>query len=149
MARYMVVANLTAESPALREEAERIVDGDRAAEFHVVVPRSGVHPGLALLGGIDSRLLRRTRARRVRERLRAVGARQVTIHLARMEPLDEIDQVLREEGPFATVIVSTLPHHLSRWLRTDLPGRISRRHPDLQVLVVTAPHELYVERPAH
>ncbi|MBO0746465.1 MAG: hypothetical protein J2P43_15715, partial [Candidatus Dormibacteraeota bacterium] len=68
-------------------------------------------------------------------------------HLAKMEPLDEIDGVL-SEGEFKAVIVSTLPHYLSHWLRTDLPGRISRRHPDLQVRVVTAPHELYVESPA-
>jgi hypothetical protein len=146
MARYLIVANLTAESPTLRDEAARIVLQDPGAVFEVVVPRSGVHPGLALFGGLDARFLRRTRARRVRERLAAVGAKEVVVHLAKMEPLDEIDDVLREGG-FAGVIVSTLPHHLSRWLRTDLPGRISRRHPDLEVRVVTAPYELYVESP--
>ncbi|MBO0708078.1 MAG: hypothetical protein J2P44_06900 [Candidatus Dormibacteraeota bacterium] len=147
MARYLIVANLTAESPTLRDEAARIVVQDPDAVFDVVVPRSGVTPGLALLGGLDSRTLRRTRARRVRERLASVGARAVVVHLAKMEPLDEIDGVL-SEGEFKAVIVSTLPHYLSHWLRTDLPGRISRRHPDLQVRVVTAPHELYVESPA-
>lgn len=146
MARYLIVANLTAESPTLRDEAARIVVQDPGAVFHVVVPRSGVHPALALFGGLDGRTLRRTRARRVRERLASVGAKAVVIHLAKMEPLDEIDDVLREGG-FAAVIVSTLPHHLSHWLHTDLPGRISRRHPDLQVRVVTAPHDLYVEAP--
>lgn len=147
MARYLIVANLTAESPALRDEAARIVVRDPDAVFEVVVPRSGVHPGLALLGGLDSRKLRLTRARRVRARLASVGAKAVVVHLARMEPLDEIDDILRE-GPVEAVIVSTLPHHLSHWLHTDLPGRISRRHPDLQVRVVTAPHELYVEQAA-
>ncbi len=146
MARYLIVANLTAESPTLRDEAARIVEQDPDAVFDVVVPRSGVRPGLALLGGLDSRKLRLTRARRVRERLAAVGAKAVVIHLAKMEPLDEIEDVLRE-GEFKAVIVSTLPHHLSHWLRTDLPGRISRRHPDLQVRVVTAPYDLYVESP--
>lgn len=147
MARYLIVANLTAESPTLRDEAARIVLQDPSAVFEVVVPRRGVHPALALFGGLDARLLRRTRARRVRERLASVGAKEVVIHLARMEPLDEIDDVLRQGG-FVAVIVSTLPHHVSRWLRTDLPGRISRRHPDLEVRVITAPYELYVESPA-
>lgn len=146
MARYLIVANLTAESPTLREEAARIVEQDPRAVFDVIVPRSGVHPALALFGGLDARLLRRTRAKRVRERLYALGATEVVVHLAKMEPLDEIDDVLNE-GEFAGIVVSTLPHHLSRWLRTDLPGRISRRHPELEVRVVTAPHELYVESP--
>lgn len=144
MARYLIVANLTAESPALRDEAARIVVQDPDAVFDVVVPRGGVNPGLALLGGLDSRTLRRTRARRVRQRLASVGAKAVVVHLARVEPLEEIDDVLGE-GEFKAVIVSTLPHHLSQWLHTDLPGRISRRHPDLEVRVVTAPYQLYVE----
>jgi hypothetical protein len=147
MARYLIVASLTAESPSLLDEAARIVQQDPGAVFDVVVPRSGLHPALALFGGLDARLLRRVRARRVRERLYGLGANTVVVHLAKMEPLNEIDDILRE-SPVQRVIISTLPHHISRWLKTDLPGRISRRHPDLQVMVVTAPHEMYVESPA-
>lgn len=144
MARYLVVANLTAESPTLRDEASRIVKEDPAAQFVVIVPRSGVPPSLALFGGLDGYQLRRERGARVKRRLAAVGASDVVIHHAPQEPLDEIESVLGE-GEFAAVVVSTLPRHLSRWLRTDLPGRISRRHPDLPVYVVSAPRELYLD----
>lgn len=46
MARYLIVANLTAESPTLRDEAARIVVQDPDAVFDVVVPRSGVTPAV-------------------------------------------------------------------------------------------------------
>jgi hypothetical protein len=38
---------------------------------------------------------------------------------------------------FDEVIVSTLPHAVSRWLKTDLPHRIERRF-HLPVHVITA-----------
>lgn len=144
MARYLVVANLTAESPSLRDEASRIVKHDPHARFVVIVPRTGISPFVALFGGLDEYELRRTREERVKRRLAATGVRDVVVHHAPQEPLDEIESVLLE-GRFAAVIVSTLPRHLSRWLRTDLPGRISRLHPELPVHVVSAPRELYVD----
>lgn len=144
MARYLVVANLTAESPVLRDEASRIVERDPQARFVVIVPRSGLPPALALFGGLDGHELRRIREERVKRRLAAVGAQDVVVHHAPREPLDEIESVLAE-GDFAAVIVSTLPARLSRWLRTDLPGRIARRHPELPVHVISAPQELYID----
>jgi hypothetical protein len=35
------------------------------------------------------------------------------------------------------VIVSTLPHTVSHWLRTDLPARVHRKH-QVRVTTVTA-----------
>lgn len=140
-----MVANLTTESPALRDEARRILEEDPEAEFEVVVPMSGLPPTLALFSAVDGHTLRMERAVRARRRLIAAGATHVGVHLARMEPLDEIDDVLGAGG-FAAVIVSTLPHRLSHWLRTDLPGRISRRHRDLEVRVIVAPADLYEDQ---
>ncbi|MFZ0214836.1 MAG: hypothetical protein WAM30_02735 [Candidatus Dormiibacterota bacterium] len=144
MRKCLVVANLTAESPALRAEASAIVRQDPDAEFVVLVPIRTIPPSLALGGGLDGRALRSRRAARARARLESVGARQVSVRLGRAEPLAEIERVLREGG-FTTVVISTLPRHLSHWLHRDLPGRVARAHPELEVRHVIAPRLLYVD----
>jgi nucleotide-binding universal stress UspA family protein len=57
-------------------------------------------------------------------RLLRIGA-EVTGEVVDAEPLGRIGELLRAED-FDGVIVSTLPHRLSRWLITDLPHRIAR-----------------------
>lgn len=51
-------------------------------------------------------------------------------------PLHAVEAFLRDHG-VDEVVVSTLPRHLSHWLRLDLPSRISRRF-ELPVTTVTA-----------
>lgn len=142
MSKVLVVANLTAESPALRDEAAEIVSRDPETEFVVLVPIQVISPLVALLGGLDGALLRRRRAARMRRRLELVGARCVYVRLGRGEALPEIEKALNS-GEFTTVIISTLPRHLSHWLHIDLPGKVARRHPELEVRTVLAPRELY------
>ena len=54
----------------------------------------------------------------------------------RHDPMDAIEETLHD-GDFHEVIVSTLPHGISRWLHADLPRRIA--HLGLPVTTVTAP----------
>jgi hypothetical protein len=49
--------------------------------------------------------------------------------------MDAIEETLRE-GDFHEVIVSTLPHGVSRWLHTDLPSRVA--HLGLPVTTIVA-----------
>ena len=144
MGKYLVVANLTAESPALRDEAAEIVKQDPEAEFVVLVPIQTVSPWLSLYGGLDGRVLRQQRAASVGRRLESVGARLVKVRLGRADPLPEIERALRSGG-FTTVIISTLPRHLSHWLHIDLPGKVARRHPEVEVRQVVAPCDFYVD----
>jgi hypothetical protein len=62
MARYLVVGNLTTESPKLRVEAARVLAKDRDATFDVVVPRGDLPPAVAALSAVDAQTLRRERA---------------------------------------------------------------------------------------
>ncbi len=49
--------------------------------------------------------------------------------------MDAIEETLHD-GDFHEIILSTLPHGISRWLHTDLPHRLS--HLGLPVTTVTA-----------
>jgi hypothetical protein len=54
---------------------------------------------------------------------------------ARHDPMDAIEETLRG-GDFDEIIVSTLPHSVSRWLHIDLPSRVA--HLGLPVTTVIA-----------
>jgi hypothetical protein len=139
MARYLVVANVTAESPALHAEAARILEGDPHAEFVVLVPLRPV-PALLALAAPDERpaALARLRARRARRRLESMGARCSSVRLGGYDPLLAIEDELRYQD-FRGIIISTLPHPISRWLHLDVPGKVAQRHPELEVRHVVAP----------
>lgn len=144
MGAYLVVANLTAESPTLRAETATIVQRDPEADFLVLVPTRTICPLVALLGGLDGWVLRRRRAARARARLASVGARHVRVRLGLREPLAEIEKALSEET-FDEVIISTLPRPVSQWLHLDLPRRLARHHPGLVVRQVEAPEAFYLD----
>lgn len=148
MARYLVVANVTAESPVLRAKARRFMDEDPEAEFVVLVPAQPVPARLHWMAGFDSDLIRAAgrRGRRARLRLLEIGARVVAVRVGTYDVGEAIEEELRYGG-YRGVIVSTLPHRLSHWLHRDLPGQVAHRHPGLEVVHAPAPAELY-EDPA-
>jgi hypothetical protein len=141
--RYLVVANLTAESPALQDRVRAVVARDPGAEFELVVPTYLTSWTLQLLGNVRRPTsLGRMRARRARRRLEAVGARVSSVRLTLHEPFEAIELEL-ESRAYRGVVISTLPHRVSRWLHQDLPGRVARRHPDLEVMHVVSSGHLY------
>jgi hypothetical protein len=146
--RYLVVANLTAESPALQERVRAVMAEDPGAEFELVVPTCLTSWTLQLLGNIRRPVsLGRMRARRARRRLEAIGATVTSVRLTLHEPLDAIELEL-EARAYRGVIISTLPHPVSRWLHQDLPGRVARGHPDVEVMHVISNGHLYQLDPA-
>jgi hypothetical protein len=62
---------------------------------------------------------------------------------SRHDPMDAIEEALHD-GEFHEVILSTLPEHVSSWLRADLPRRV--RHLGVPVTTVTAPGRQRRER---
>lgn len=141
MARYLVVANAIAESRALPTAAAETIERDPEAEFVVLVPISPTPALLGLVGAGEGNggplILARRRARRARKRLESVGARCVAVRLGGYDPVQAIEDELRYQA-FRGVIVSTLPHPISHWLHLDVPGKLVRRHPRLQVRHVVA-----------
>jgi hypothetical protein len=120
MARILVVANRTAESPELLEALKSRGDGN---EFVLVVPASG--HGLEKAADPDAaRAHTEPHLNKALERLRAEGLRVEGI-VGDGDPLAAVQDAVNF-GQFDEVIVSTLPVRASKWLKLDLPTRVGR-----------------------
>jgi hypothetical protein len=139
-ARYLLVAHQTADSPELRAKVVDIVREDPDAEFVLLVPATplGYLTELELGGERRSALLvARERAQRARDLLLRAGARVAATRIGSHDPIRAVEDELRYER-YQAVVISTLPAGLSRWLRLNLPTRVARRFPEVNVLHVVA-----------
>lgn len=132
-ANVLVVANRTAGSEelldALRERAEQ-----GPAHFHLVVPATphGVSWVADMSAGTDAA---EDDLEGALERLRDHGL-DVDGEVGDPDPIAAVHDSAHF-GSYEEVIVSTLPKHLSRWLRLDLPRRVAHAT-GLPVMHVTA-----------
>jgi hypothetical protein len=119
-AKVLVVANRTAESPELLAALKgRAAEGD--CEFTLLVPATP--QGIAwaadmFAGGEEAEEHRRAFV----EELRGEGLDVKEAKVGDPDPL----AALQDEcnfGDYDELIVSTLPLHLSKWLRVDLPRK--------------------------
>ncbi len=142
--RVLLVANRTAGGDELMAEVhQRVAAGP--CEFHVLVPvmvSAAVSAATAPWGepgagdGSDATFAWAAAEERLAlqlELLRAAGVR-ASGELRPADPLRATVDVL-ERAAFDEIIVSTLPAALSRWLRLDLPSRLSR-HTSLPIVHV-------------
>jgi hypothetical protein len=119
-ARVLVVANRTAESPELLDALRtRTVQGP--CEFTLLVPATphGIAWAADMHAGGDE----------------AEGHREAFVEELRQEGLDVADARVGDPDPLAAIqdecnfnsydelIVSTLPLHVSKWLKVDLPRK--------------------------
>ncbi len=133
-ARVLVVANRTAATPALLEAVrERAQRGP--ASFTLLVPNTphGLHRV------VDPEDTDRTEAEAVIELavplLEDAAGGEVSSLIGAPAPLTAIEDAVNAHG-FDEIILSTLPKRASRWLRLDLPHKLSGL--GLPVTTVTA-----------
>jgi hypothetical protein len=117
-AKLLVVANRTADSDEVHAAlVQRAQEGSievtllAPAAWEVVDPHGGRQSALRRLNAALTRLA-----------AAGIMARGV---VGDADPLAAVRDVWDAER-FDEVIVATLPHHLSRWLRLDLPHRVER-----------------------
>lgn len=122
-AHVLVVANRTAESEELRAALrERAAEG--AARFTLLVPATP--HGVAWAADMHSGA-----AEAEAHMEKAVGGLReagLTVEgiVGDPDPVAAVQDAVNTGGGFDEAIVSTLPHHLSRWLKLDLPHRVER-----------------------
>ena len=122
-ADVLVVANRTAGSPeliaALKERAQR-----GPAKFHLLVPATphGVAWAADMhSGGGEAE----ADVRACVERLRGEGLEVDDGKVGDPDPVAAVEDAVNFKE-FDEIIVSTLPKHVSKWLKLDLPHRVER-----------------------
>ena len=126
MPQYLVVAHRTLGSPELLKALEERSGGGEST-FHLVVPE--FHGGLGLTyTDTKARAVARQSLEEAMARFSAAGL-VTTGEVGDASPVEAVATVLERDGVagFDTVIVSTLPPGISRWLGLDAPTQIRRR----------------------
>jgi predicted RNase H-like HicB family nuclease len=125
MSRYLIVTHQTALSPELQHAVRALVAEDPAAEFAVLVPEA---PGSAFTWEGETVDVARQRAEAARTVLEeTVHARVFRTAVGAPEPLQAIDDELRGQPGYDTLIICTLSPGVSRWLKMDLVHRAERK----------------------
>lgn len=138
MRRYLIVAHRTLGGSHLMEHV-RALREEGPCRFHLLVPVE--HPmgswSDGQVAGAAKRTLQAGLDQFHEERIIADG------EVGDANPVYAAGVVIRREGPgaFTGIIVSTLPAGPSRWLHLDVPSRMRKEFPDLEVIHLTAERE--------
>ncbi|MGH7857718.1 MAG: hypothetical protein ACREQY_10350 [Candidatus Binatia bacterium] len=123
MRRVLIVANQTAGGRHLHDEVRRRIAREPHS-FVLVVPPSPPHHTMTFTEG-EARADAQERMEHAVASLRELGA-EVEGLVGVSRPMDAVADVLWTRT-FDEIIVSTLPHAISRWLKIDLPHRVEKR----------------------
>jgi len=119
----LVVANRTAESDellaALRDRA-----GKTPTRFTLLVPATphGVAWAADMHSGGEEAQAHMAKAL---DRLESAGL-EVDGRIGDPDPIAAVQDAVNSDATIDSAVVSTLPTHLSRWLKLDLPRRVER-----------------------
>jgi hypothetical protein len=127
MARHLIVAHQTAASPELVERVRQLAAADPEAQFVLVVPATPTSHLLTWEEG-EARQLAARRASQASEALRAAGVEVVAARVGSHSPLEAVGDELQASPGYASIVVSTFPPGVSRWLKADLPNQLRRRY---------------------
>lgn len=121
MGRYLVVARQTAESAELGAALTQISTTDPNARFVLLVPATSI--GTMTEG--QAKGAAEKVAARARDRLTAQGAKIEVVLIGDADPIYAVKDAFID-ATYDRVIVSTLHHTVSKWLRADAVARLRR-----------------------
>lgn len=123
MKRVLIVANQTAGGTHLHDEVARRIAREPHT-FTLLVPPAPPHHTMTFTEG-QARALAQERMEEAVAALRDLDV-EIEGIVGVSGPMDAIADVMRTQS-FDEIIISTLPHNLSKWLRIDLPSRAEKR----------------------
>ncbi|HZD24533.1 MAG TPA: hypothetical protein VE569_14205 [Acidimicrobiia bacterium] len=123
MSTYLIVAYQTAGGRPLREAIGEIMNTDPEARFDLLVPATRTKHLFTWTEGESNAVARET-AHRAATRLISTGVPLANVTVGDPDPFIAVTKRLMENPVYHTVIVSTFPPGISRWLRLDLPSRL-------------------------
>jgi hypothetical protein len=120
--RILVVANRTAMCGELRQA---MLDraGRGPVEFVLLVPATA-HGASRAMDPYSEMGEATTQEERAMQAMREAGLDVVEGRVGDPDPLAAVEDELNLNGPYDEIIVSTLPTHLSKWLKLDLPHKV-------------------------
>jgi hypothetical protein len=132
MARYLLVAYQTAQSPQLLAATQELGRSDSSVEFVLLVPATPAG-GLLIKEEGDPAEIARRRAATARAWFQEADVRMADAKVGDEDPLRAISDELQTGQPYAGIVISTLPQGVSQWLRRDLVSQVRRRFPSVRV----------------
>jgi hypothetical protein len=135
MARHLLVAHQTAESEELLASARLLAEEDPAAEFVLLVPATPVEGLLVWEEGETADVARR-RGESAQAWLRERDLNVVEVRTGDQDPLSAISDEMQAGHRYSSIVVSTLPAGMSRWLKMDVISRVRRNFPGHRVMHV-------------
>lgn len=135
MPRHLIVAHRTLGGSHLMDHVRALREGG-PCRFHLLVPVE--HPmgpwSDGQVAAAAKRTLQEGLDRFHEERIIADG------EIGDANPVYAAAVIVRREGPgaFDSIIVSTLPAGPSRWLHLDVPSRMRKEFPDIEVVHLVA-----------
>jgi hypothetical protein len=132
MAKYLLVAHQTAQSPQLLAAAQELIREDSSALFVLLVPATPIGDLVVSQEGEMAEVASR-RAESARVWLQDAGVRLIDAKIGDPDPLQAIGNELQSGQSYEAIVLSTLPQGVSRWLRRDVVSRVRREFPSIRV----------------
>ena len=118
---------------AIRELAAQ----DSSSEFTLLVPATPVSDLLIWEEG-ETKDVARRRAETAAASLRRNGVNVVAVRVGDADPVSAVDDDFLAGNRYDTIVVSTLPPGISRWVKMDVVSRLQRKRPSVPVIHVVA-----------
>jgi len=147
MGKYLLVAHQTAESRELLEAVRELSARDSRARFTLLVPATPVGDLLTWEEG-EAKELARARAQSAASALRGNDINVVAVRVGDADPVSAIDDEFLAGRRYDTIVISTLPPGISRWVKMDAVSRLRRKRPRMPVIHVVAESSQATREPA-
>jgi len=127
MTHFLVVAHQTATSPELLRCVSGLAYDDPQAAFTILVPATPVAHLITWEEG-ETQTIAKQRAEDARSLFEESGLTVAQAKIGDASPLLAIgDELMSHPGQYDTIVLSTLPPRISRWLRLDVHNRAERK----------------------